>query len=91
MPVRQNDVLKQGLELVFFLLLLKTNTKYNYSIINETTYEKEKVSVANSNDAVCNACNTNEVLNTNGNANLDYGGIDDSEVHAHTYSVWDEE
>ena len=36
-------------------------------------------------------CNTNEVLNTNGNANLDYGGIDDSEVHAHTYSVWDEE
>ena len=36
-------------------------------------------------------CNTNKVLNTNGNANLDYGGIDDSEVHAHTYSVWDEE
>lgn len=36
-------------------------------------------------------CNTNEVLNTNGNTNLDYGGIDDSEVHAHTYSVWDEE
>lgn len=36
-------------------------------------------------------CNTNEVLNTNGNSNLDYGGIDDSEVHAHTYSVWDEE
>ena len=36
-------------------------------------------------------CNTNEVLNTNGNANLDYGGIDDSEVHAHTYSVWGEE
>ena len=36
-------------------------------------------------------CNTNEVLNTDDNANLDYGGIGDSEVHAHTYSVWDEE
>ena len=36
-------------------------------------------------------CNTNEVHRTDGDANLEYGGIGDSEVHAPRYSVWDEE
>jgi len=36
-------------------------------------------------------CNTNEVIRTNGDANLEYGGIGDSEVHAPRFSVWDEE
>ena len=36
-------------------------------------------------------CNTNEVHRTDGDTNLEYGGIGDSEVHAPRYSVWDEE
>ncbi|MBQ5982666.1 MAG: hypothetical protein IJL54_10920 [Prevotella sp.] len=53
-------------------------------------YEKPELQVVNIQQEGF-VCNTNEVHNTNGNANLDYGGIDDIEVHAHTYSVWDEE
>lgn len=36
-------------------------------------------------------CNSNEVIRTDGNSDIDYGGSGNNPVHVKSQSIWDEE